>query len=71
MHIFIGCQKVVVCTVFVREVWATGSIVEQKSFLANPEKIRYKGFSSVFDSRGVSYYSPQMTPSTSLGNRYY
>ena len=24
MHIFIGCQKVVVCAVFVTEVWATG-----------------------------------------------
>ena len=24
MQIFIGCQKVVVCAVVVREVWATG-----------------------------------------------
>jgi len=49
----------------------TISVVEQNSFLTNPEKIRYKGLRSVLDSLDDRDYCAKMTPSSTLGNRRY
>jgi len=49
----------------------TFSLVEQNSFLTNPEKIRYKGLRCVLDSLDDRDYCAKMTPCSTLGNLRY
>ena len=47
------------------------SLVEQNSFLTNPEKNRYKGLRCVLDSLDDRDYCAKMTPCSTLGNLRY